>query len=148
MSFHPRWYRVLPIHIRPPEEKIAGLESLRAELQLSDEAFLVALASCPWAVIRSQEATLESLRQQFPDAEEKRLWTAVVYARLEMKLRSPAPWDPPGDVLRSRMETISDIMRPLSSWDDVLRYILAMDFDARGLDTQSAESRIQDVLTQ
>ncbi len=148
MSLQPRWYRVLPPHIRPPEDAIARLEELRAELGLDDEAFVIALASSAWAVVRAQEATLESLRQQFPDAEEKRLWTAVVYARLELKLQSPAPWDPPPEAIQARMEKIAEIMRPLKSWDDVLRFVLEMDSEGRGSDPSSPPHRIHRVLTQ
>jgi hypothetical protein len=144
--FKPRWYQVLPVHIRPPEEKVEPLENLRRTLGMRDDTFLVALASSPWAVVRAQEAALESLRHQFPDADERRLWTAVVLARFEIKLQSPAPWDPPADEIRNRMESIGEIMRGLATWDDVIRYILEMDRDAVSSDAASPQQRISAII--
>src|SRR5512137_1488119 len=109
MASEPRWYTVLPAYLRPPEEKAELLEELRRMLGMRNDEFFVGLASTPWAVVRSLEVRLESLRQQFPDADERRLWTALLYARLEMKLHSPAPWDLPPDELRRRMDAIGEI---------------------------------------
>lgn len=146
MFFKPRWYNVLPGHIRPPREKLEELESLRKKFQMRDDSFLVAVASTPWAVVRAQEATLESLRQQFPDAEERKLWSAVILARLEIKLKSPTPWDPPPEDLRRKMESIEDIMRRIESWNDVLRYILEMDRGRMTADSSSPQSLINQLL--
>ena len=142
MFFKPRWYQVLPVHIRPPEEKVEPLDNLRRVLGMRDDTFMVALASSPWAVVRAQEATLESLRHQFPVADERKLWTAVVLARFEIKLQSPAPWDLPADEIRNRMESIGEIMRGLTTWDDVIRYILDLDRDATSTDPSSPQQRI------
>ena len=143
----PRWYTVLPAHLRPPEEKIELLEELRIMLAMRDEAFLVALASTPWAVVRSLEVRLDSLRGQFPDADERRLWTALLFARLEMKLHAPASWDPPEEELRRRMETIGDIMRSITSWDQMVAYI--HDMDREGIRTEPGipQAQIHSLLT-
>jgi hypothetical protein len=133
----PRWYHVLPVHIRPAEQKVAKLEELRASLKMRDELFMIALASSPWAVVRAQEATRESLQQQIPD---------VVLARLEVKLMSPAPWDPPPDEIRRRMENIQDVMRGVASWEDVLRYILEMDRTGTAADPASPQFQINALL--
>jgi hypothetical protein len=146
VSFKPRWYDVLPVHIRPPDEKLEQLESLRKKFQMRDDSFLIAVASTPWAVIRAQEATLESLRQQFPDAEERKLWSAVILARLEIKLKSPTPWDPPPEELRRKMESIEEIMQTMSSWNDVLRYILSMDRVHMAAETSSPQYLINQLL--
>lgn len=143
----PRWYTVLPAHLRPPEEKIELLEELRHTLAMRDDAFLVALVSTPWAVVRALEVRLESLRGQFPDADERRLWTALLYARLEMKLHAPAPWDPPQDELRTRMESIGDIMRSITSWDQVVAYILDLDREGIRAEPGSPQAHIHSLLT-
>lgn len=143
----PRWYIVLPAHLRPPEEKKEPLEELRITLAMRDDAFLVALASTPWAVVRSLEVRLESLRGQFPDADERRLWTALLFARLEMKLHAPAAWDPPPDELRRRMETIGDIMRSITSWDQMVAYILDMDREGIRTEPGSPQAQIHCLLT-
>ncbi|MBP1657575.1 MAG: hypothetical protein H6Q31_2176 [Bacteroidetes bacterium] len=143
----PRWYTVLPAHLRPPEEKIELLEELRIMLAMRDEAFLVALASTPWAVVRSLEVRLDSLRGQFPDADERRLWTALLFARLEMKLHAPASWDPPEEELRRRMETIGDIMRSITSWDQMVAYILDMDREGIRTEPGSPQAQIHSLLT-
>lgn len=142
----PRWYQVLPVHIRPDERKVANLEELRVSLKMRDELFMIALASSPWAVIRAQEATRDSLQQQIPDADERKLWTAVVLARLEVKLMSPAPWDPPPDEIRRRMENIQDVMRGMVTWEDVLRYILDMDRTGTAADPASPQFQINALL--
>jgi hypothetical protein len=142
----PRWYTVLPIHIRPSEMRIEKLEELRVAMRMRDELFMVALASSPWAVIRAQEAALESLRQQIPEADERKLWTAVLLARLEIKLNSPAPWDPAPEEIRRRMDNIQEIMRGMTSWEDVLRYILEMDRNSAATDPASPQYRINQVL--
>jgi hypothetical protein len=144
----PRWYNVLPVHIRPDQDRVEQLEGLRVSLKMRDELFMVALASSPWAVVRSQEATLQSLQQQIPDADERKLWTAVLLARLEIKLNSPAPWDPPPDEIRRRMENIQEIMHNFSSWEDVLRYILEMDRAGTAGDPASPQYQINALLEQ
>jgi hypothetical protein len=116
-------------------------------LAMRDEAFLVALASTPWAVVRSLEVRLDSLRGQFPDADERRLWTALLFARLEMKLHAPASWDPPEEELRRRMETIGDIMRSITSWDQMVAYILDMDREGIRTEPGSPQAQIHSLLT-
>ncbi len=147
MFFKPRWYHVLPAHIRPPKHTIEQLEEVRKKFQMRDDSFLVAVASSPWAVVRAQEATLESLRQQFPDAEESKLWSAVILARLEIKLKSPAAWDPPAEELRRKMESIEDIMRQIHSWHDAVRYILAMDHARMPAESSTPQSMVNQILS-
>ena len=144
----PRWFHVLPVHIRPAADKVAKLEELRTSLQMRDELFMIALASSPWAVVRAQEAMLESIRQQIPDADERKLWTAVVLARLEIKLKSPAPWDPPPEEIQRRMENVQEIMRNISSWNDVIRYVLDMDRTGTASDPASPQFQINQLLNQ
>jgi hypothetical protein len=143
----PRWFSVLPVHIRPGEEKIDQLEQLRVSLQMRDELFMVALASSPWAVVRSQEATLQSLQQQIPDADERKLWSAVVLARLEIKLNSPAPWDPPPEEIRRRMDNIQEIMKDFGTWNDVVSYVLEMDRTGTTADPASPQFQINALLS-
>jgi hypothetical protein len=143
----PRWYSVLPAHIRPDQEKVAKLEELRVSLRMRDESFIVALASSPWAVVRSQEATLQALKKQIPDADERKLWTAVVLARYENKRNSPAPTDPPPEEIQRRMDNIQDIVRTFTTWDDVLSYILEMDSAGAASDPESPASRISVLLS-
>ncbi len=126
---------------------MAKLEELRASLQMRDELFMMSLASSPWAVVRSQEAILESLRQQIPDADERKLWTAVLLSRLEIKLKSPAPWDPPPDEIRRRMDNIQDVMRSVNSWEEVLHYILSMDRAGTASDPASPQYQINQLLS-
>jgi hypothetical protein len=142
----PRWYSVLPEHIRPPEDKLEALETLRLTLKMRDDGFLAAIASGPWAIVRSQEVTLDTLRRQFPEADERRLWTAVLIARLEVKLNSPAPWDPPEEEIRRRMETIVEIVRPMTSWQEVLAYVLEMDRDGINPDPLGPHMQIEKIL--
>ena len=142
----PRWYNALPEHIRPPEEKLEELETLRLTLRMRDDGFLAAIASGPWAIVHSQEAVLETLRGQFPEADERRLWTAVLISRFEIKLNSPAPWDPPEEELRRRMDTIVDIVRPMTSWQEVLAYILELDRDGINPDPLGPHMQIEKIL--
>jgi hypothetical protein len=146
--FKPRWYHVLPAHIRPPKNTIEHLEAVRKQYQMKDDSFLVAIASSPWAVMRAQEATLESLREQFPDAEEEKLWSAVILARLEIKLKSPAAWDPPAEELRSKMESIEETMSGIHSWNDVVNHILEMDRAQMAPDPSTPQFMINQLLKQ
>ena len=142
----PRWYQVLPEHIRPPEEKLEELETLRLTLHMREDGFLAAIATTPWAIVRSQEAILETMHQQFPEADDRRLWTAVLIARFEMNLGSPAPWDPPEEDLRRRMETVADIVSPMGSWQEVLAYIWEMDKEGINLDPMGPHMLIEKIL--
>lgn len=146
MLLKPRWYQVLPEHIRPPEEKLEDLENLRLSLRMRDDGFLAAIATTPWAIVRSQEAILETMHRQYPEADDRRLWTAVLIARLEIKLGSPAPWDPPEEELRHRIEAIADIVRPMSSWQEVLAYILEMDKEGINPDPIGPHMQIEKIL--
>jgi hypothetical protein len=143
----PRWYQVLPEHIRPPEEKLEDLETLRLTLHMRDDGFLAAIATTPWAIVRSQEAVLETLRRQFPEANDRRLWTAVLIARLEIKLNSPAPWDPPEEELRRRIETIAEIVQPMTTWPEGLAYILEMDKEGINPDPTGPHMQIEKILS-
>jgi hypothetical protein len=145
--FKPRWYHVLPAQIRPPTDTIEKLEAVRTQFQMRDDSFLIAIASSPWAVMRSQEATLESLRRQFPNAEEEKLWSAVILARLEIKLKSPAAWDPPPEELRKRMDSIEETMRGMHSWDDVMHFVLEMDHAQMLPDASTPQFMINQLLT-
>ncbi len=86
--------------------------------------------------------------QQIPDADERKLWSAVLLARLEIKLKSPAPWDPPPDELRRRMDNIQESMRGVTSWDDVLKYILDMDRNGTATDPATPQYQINALLEQ
>lgn len=143
----PRWYQTLPGQVRPPVDRIAPLEDLRRTHGLSDEQFLPVLLSCPWAIVRSQEAMLDTFRRMFPEAHDRRLWMAVLIARIEIKIRQPAPWDPPAEELHKRMENVADIMRPMTTWTQVLAYIIDMDRDGIDTDPDGIQMQTERILS-
>ena len=81
MVFTPKWYTMLPDHLKPPTKKIWKLELLRQDLP--DELFMKAIAISPWAVIRVQEETRDHLRRQYPEMTEKDLWMSVIASRID-----------------------------------------------------------------
>jgi hypothetical protein len=126
---------------------VTRLDELRMSLMMREESFIVALALTPWAIIRSLEVTYQTLQQQIPDADERKLWAAVVLARYESKLNSPAPSDPPSEEIRRRMDNIQDVVCNFTTWDDVLQYILEMERAGTAFDPQSPEYKINDLLS-
>lgn len=127
MFFKSKWYRILPYHLKPKATKIKKLEALRVELGFSHSLFMAGIANSRWAVIRVQEATLKNLKRNMPNATDKELWKGVLFTRLEVKLKTPSPYDPSPDVILHKMETIENIIVDINSFAELVDYILQME---------------------
>lgn len=143
----PEWYMALPHHLKPPQSKVSALENLRKKLQLSDEAFMIGISISPWAVICTQETTLERFRRQFPEYSERDLWRAVILSRFEVKLKTPSLWDPPTEVILKKMGAMDEIMKDIHSWQDTLDFILEMEKDSFSIDPTGIQNEINEVLS-
>lgn len=127
MGNTPFWFTKLPPHLKPPENKIAEIEAFKQKNLIITEDIIGGICSSRWAIIRTQEQTLEHLKQMLPNADERGLWTGVLISRLEIKMRSPAPWDPPHEELTRRLDSVNRIIEDIHSWDGLMEYIVGMD---------------------
>ncbi|HCC68280.1 MAG TPA: hypothetical protein DEP99_00100 [Nitrospiraceae bacterium] len=127
MFLKPKWYTMLPEHLKPANDKVKRLEAFRKRLDLPHEALFMGIGISPWAVVKTQEYTLKDFRQKFPQLSEKELWRAVLASRFQVKLAFPAPGDLPLRELMRRMEHMDDIMKNIHTFDDLVSYILEMD---------------------
>ena len=132
MFFKPKWYRMLPYHLKPKGNKVEKLEALRIRLDFSHRLFMTGIANSRWAVIKAQEATLKRLKINMPNATDKELWKGVLFTRLEVKLKTPSPYDPPADIILHKMEAIDNIIAGINSFAELIDYILQM--EAKNLD--------------
>lgn len=123
----PTWYKALPPHLKPPENLIAKIEHYKRGYHLSDDDLFGGIMSSSWAVIRTQEATLQNLKATHPQANERDLWAAVLLSRLEIKMNAPAPWDPSREELMEKARSIDSIMSGIESWEQLMDYIVTMD---------------------
>ena len=127
MFFKPKWHARLPKHLKPTNDKVKELEDFRKRSDLPHEALSMGIGISPWAVVKTQEDTLEHFRRKFPQLSERQLWRAILASRFQMKLAAPAPGDLPPEELMERMEHIDDIVKNIHTFDDLVRYILEMD---------------------
>lgn len=125
----PKWYTMLPIHLHPEDNKIMKLEELRQNLEFSDDLFSMAIVNSCWSVIKAQEATLENLKKKLPNATDKELLKGVLFSRLEVKLKSPSPFDPPRKEILKQIERLSETIQNIDNFDELLTYIIEMEKD-------------------
>jgi len=136
MFFKPQWYKLLPDHFNPMNERILeSIERLRKENGLTHEMISMGITLTPWAVRKLQEHCLAQGRKLMPFASERELWKRVLLSRLQAKLAHSdipsAPWHNPlskEDIL-SMMENINNICANFKSWHNVVEYIVSIDRD-------------------
>ncbi len=136
---------MLPYHLKPVNDKIKKLEALRVKLEFSHDLFMMGIANSRWAVIRAQEATLENLKKNMPNATDKELWKGVLFSRLEMKLKCPTPCDPEPDYILHKMETINKTIAAINSFKELIDYIIS--FEEKNLDdSDPIQAQIDEML--
>lgn len=129
----PRWYNLLPPHLRPSEEKISKIEDFRKRNFLTDHLLFIAIGTSPWAVRKVQEFCLEQNRKIMPNVSEKELWKSVLFSRFQTKLATPSDYYPPWatplsqEEILLRIDNISSIMANFKAFEDVVDYVLKMD---------------------
>ena len=123
----PQWYKMLPDHLKPPTDRIEKLENLRVHFDLLHNDFCMEIGTSKWAVIRTQEYTLNKLRGQFPHYSEKELLKELLLSRFRAKIMSPTFGDPPPEELLEKTENIDKIMENINTFQDLTNYILEMD---------------------
>ena len=138
-------YRMPPYHLKPNDNKIKKLERLRVKWDLTHEDFMKGLGVSRWAVIKAQEATLENLKISMPNATDKELWIGVLFSRLEVKLKFPAPYDPSEKEILHKMESADSIIANINNFDELINYIIQM--EGKNLDYSSMiQKEIDEVL--
>lgn len=123
----PQWYKMLPDHLKPLTDRIERLENLRVHFDLPHNDFCMEIGTSKWAVIKTQEYTLNKLRDQFPHYSEKELFKEVLLSRFRVKIISPTFGDPPPEELSKKIENIDQLMENINTFQDLINYILEMD---------------------
>lgn len=145
MFFKPKWYRMLPYHLKPKDDKVDRLEALRIRLDFSHEIFMRGIGMSRWAVIKAQEATSKRLKQAMPNATDKELWRGVLFSRYEVKLKYPSPLDPPADVILQKMQNLDKIISDINSFQELIDYILNFE-KPHLMDSYPIQRQIDEVL--
>lgn len=141
----PKWYKLLPHHMRPDGNKIKKLEALRKSLDLPHDIFFMRIGGSRWAVIKAQEATLEQAKKAMPNATDKELWWSILLSRFEVELNFPSPWSPPPDKILNRMENIDTIIAHINSFEELVDYVVGME-EADLFDPSGIQNEIDQVL--
>ena len=136
MFFKPQWYKMLPDHFKPKNERILeSIENLRKEYGLTHEMISMGIIMIPWAVRKLQEHFLEQNRKLIPNASEEELWKSVLFSRFQTILMAldipPAPWHKPlsKKEILPMIENIDNICADFKSWYDVVEHIVSIDRD-------------------
>ncbi|MCX5827123.1 MAG: formylglycine-generating enzyme family protein [Deltaproteobacteria bacterium] len=136
MLFKPKWYSMLPEHLKSKNERIIeSIESLRKKYELPHEMIYVGVAATPWAVRMAQEDCLRQYRSQMPNASEKELWENVLLSRMLIKKAAGdipvGPWIHPlsGEEILSMIDNRGAICANFKTWGDVVEYIVSIERD-------------------
>jgi Cu/Ag efflux pump CusA len=143
----------LPPHLRPPKNKIKQLDAFRRSLEIDDdEVFMMLIGSTKWAAIKAQEETRDQLRRDLPHYSDEELWRAVIVCRLGAKLNLAATNLSLGidsddsEALSEKMESMDEIMKGVTSWDDVINYVLQMDKESFSRDPMGVKAELDRML--
>lgn len=114
--FKPKWFNLLPSHLRPDKKRISELEKLRRAFDIPHDALATGIMSSPETTRKVQRQCLRNLKNQNPGVPEKELLKMVLISRIT----SP----PSIDMTEQEMD---QAMENISSLDDLCDYIIALD---------------------
>jgi len=81
VGFRPKWFKMLPEHLRPDLAKIKILEDLRKRYGFPDEMLAAGISQSEQSTLRTQRLVLEQSRARMPNGSEKDLWACVLTSR-------------------------------------------------------------------
>lgn len=84
MLFRPKWVKMLPRHLVPPDSMVSGLESLRKTIGCPHDAFGIKILGSSYATRRTMYLTYTLLKQQWQDHTERDVLSEVCEARLAL----------------------------------------------------------------
>lgn len=114
--FKPKWFNLLPSHLRPDKKRMSELEKLRRAFNLSHEVLATGIMSSPETTRKVQRQCLRNLKNQNPGAPERELLKMVLISRI---------MTPPSiDMTEQEMDKA---MENINSFDDLCDYIIALD---------------------
>ena len=83
--FDPKWFKLLPDHIKPSRNVIEELEQIRRKYSLEHEIFFRMIMTMPWAVGKLQRYMYWYYKQTLTHLSEKEIWRSVILSRLDTK---------------------------------------------------------------
>ena len=136
MSGKPRWFYLLPTHMRPKKaRKIQAIEQVRNKYGLLDEVLARGIMLSPWAFRKLQYFRLRQVKKEHPFLPDKHLWKMVLlsafYSKLDSKGRLCEEDDEKywqdcltAEDIRSLIGDIDEILSRFRSFKEVVDYII------------------------
>ena len=114
--FKPKWFNLLPSHLRPDKKGISELEKLRRAFDIPHDALATGIISSPETTRKVQRQMLRNLRNLNPVAPEKELLKMVLISRITT---------PPS--IDMTEQEIDQALENINSFDELCDYIIALD---------------------
>ena len=140
MISKPRWYDMLPGHLKPEREAIKRLEELRTYYGLTDDDIVTGISISDWAAIKMAEIMIEKLRSESSIKEEKDHWRVIINYYYQGIINYHYKGIPPKSMIEKGKE-LDDIIMRMDSWENVIKFIISlkrenMDHDISGIQEQ------------
>ena len=114
--FKPKWFNLLPSHLRPDKKRISELEKLRRAFDIPHDALATGIISSPETTRKVQRQCLRNLKNQNPGVPEKELLKMVLISRIAT---------PPS--IDMTEQEIDQALENINSFDELCDYIIALD---------------------
>jgi len=112
------WFEQLPSNLRPKDDKVEKLETLRSHYFLPNDIFVGIILSSPAITRQVQKNVYELAKEKMPNALEKELLEVVFRTRI-------FPQNPLG--LKMTEEQIQKEIESINSLNDLIEYFIQRD---------------------
>ena len=130
----PKWFKKLPNHFQPEESLIQEIENFRINFGFDHNSIATMISMSPWSVKKLQMFMYKKFKKEQPFWPEKEIWRYVLLSRMNIKLMTV---DYPPDLgsnpltrdeINSIVEKSEEIVQGFDSFDDLVNYILEIDY--------------------
>jgi len=116
----PEWYLLLRSELRPTEERINRLETLRAKYEIPSEVFALCISSYPGATRLLQINLYKQAKEKWPDLSEKDLLRGVFVGRA----LKPEPYG-----YGMTVEEFDKVMEKINSLEELCDYVVSKELE-------------------
>jgi hypothetical protein len=141
MFFKPKWYRLMPAHLRPSAAAATELEGIRKTYNFPHESFFYRILSSAETTKRVQYNVYHKLKNERPHATEDLILRTVLSSRCQTP-----PGYPPGHLWSEK--ELDEAMKRIDSIDALCNYIDELESKEPeiGFDTFGVGPKIDEIL--
>lgn len=141
-NVQPVWHQSLPPHIQFVDGAlVAALETLRNELKLDDQAFMMFVVQSKTVMVRNLRGAYQDARLKDPNASDRDHFAMVTGARLMRKIEvhgvNNSPCALPQATLRNFLMDLRNIVSRFSSFEDVVQFFIALETREKRFDDKA-----------